>query len=325
MYCPNYRFFSCRRASKFLALCVWMAAGGCGRREKSPEPQPDADPGPQRPKKASVPPATPALTQWLGPNPSHLLWWRPPHRNAALLTDLFAFPARAASLYAATQARVQDTERFLGAPLAQSQALAFEHQGAFLTLLRVGPDTYKRLAQRVQSSGFALHEHHEWGCVDLPAVYPQTLCLLDAPDLAWVDRPRQASALQALRVARDLPPSAPRRTLDTALAQTPKPIALAYGYAPSLHLELAEDPLAFGFELHAYGQPNAQGQSGWKGHMQLIHPSPEQALATLRDPSALADHPKAQTLRQRAHLGKLGPQSLEIRLEVHGDDPALSP
>lgn len=310
--------------SALLSLLL-ITPWGCGRREAAPVKQSTPAASPASPAAPSQASSETKIEQWVDPQAPLMLRWRLPHRDADLLTDLFALPARAATLYKNGQDRIRDTERFLGAPLRDPQLLSQQMRVGQVSLIRLSPEDFDRAHKALQNPDLQLRQHYEWRCVDLPAHYAQSLCLLDKPDLAWVDRRSQAQALEALRVIRDLPASGQRRALEKAWSQPPAPSALLLGHTPSLHFELEQDPQAFTWELFEFGRPGPSGQAGWRGHLKMQHPAPGTAVATLRKAHALDDHPKAQTLRKRAHVGQLGPQALEIRLELHGDDPAMTP
>lgn len=309
-------------------LLLGGAALGCGRRDASkPQPSKQADqkvpaaaaPSPDRP-----PPQAPLL-QWLDSRSATVLLWRPPLRDASLLTDLFAFPARAAGLYQRSMARVQALESILGARLQSPEMLAYRSpdRARALTILRTNPLEYKTLRERLQHWEGAVTQHHEWPCIQPSRGSAWQLCALDSPDLAWVHQAQLAQDLDHLRQARDLPSNAQRRSIQRAWSASPAPQTLVYGYTPSLHLELDEDPLAFEWQLFTFGNSNAKGEPGWRGEMRMMHPNPGAAVPVLKGGAGLKDSPKAQALRARAHIAELSEQALEIRLEVHGDDPAF--
>lgn len=306
-----------RRAIPTTALGLALALLGCGRRDPSAAPKPQPQAKPQSPP--SPAPLVP-LSQWVEPNSSMVMRWRPPLRNATLLSDLFAFPARAGSLYQSSQARIQDAERLFGHPLKDPEMVAFRGAQGPIAVLR-SPQAYQDFDPQMAKSKIPVHKHHEWSCAELPSRYPQALCKLDKPDLAWVHRGHPDLDLENLRRSRDLPNTKARKALQEAAQQHPEPTAILFSFAPTLHLELDQDPTFFQWELFSFGRPDARGIPGWRGHSTMQHPDPTTASRTLKSAAGLEDNPQAQTLRQRAHVEQGPAGRVEIRLEVHGDAP----
>lgn len=321
------RFWAC------IALVLGMGtAAGCGRRDASQsKPRELADQKDPNPAAAAASPdpsktATPAtLLEWLDSRSATLLLWRAPLRDASLLTDLFAIPARAAGLYQSSQSRIEALESMLQSPLHNPEMLAYRSPDGTrsLTVIRSSPSDYQKIRQRMESWEGGVTMHHEWPCVQPSRSSVWQLCALDAPDLAWVHRRQVAQDLDALRQARDLPGNARVRSIQKTWSASPAPQTLLYGYAPSLHLELDEDPLGFEWSLFSFGNSNKNGEPGWRGELRMMHSNPALATKVLKEAKGLEDNPRAKALRARAHIGELSEQALEIRLEVHGDDPAI--
>lgn len=315
-----------RRVAMRAALTLLALGLGCGPRDASKRTEKAA----KTPEKPAPPAATPDATKpapplwsWVDSRAPLVMMWRPPHHNAQALADIFAFPAKAAQFYEQCQARVQDTERFLGRPLSSPELVAFtggQHHGS-IAVLRTSETDYSAIAAKINAPETRSMDAHEWRCAMLGAKHHQSLCLLDKPDIAWVPQRDPAGALDLLRMTRDLPPAPQQKALADAMKKTPRPIALLFSFAPSLHLELDEDPSSFQWTLFPFGQKDAKGRAGWTGLARMQHADPQGAIATLKSAQGLEDHPKAKTLRERAHLESPGPKLLEIHLEVHGDDP----
>lgn len=308
-----------RRAALLACVFSLVAAFSCRKEQAPPLPAPKVTAkAPARPHAGPEP-----FSKWCAPQSLLQLRWRTPHQNAALLADLFALPARAAQLYRSSQARVRDSERFLGQAIEQVELLSFRAPSLTrdLHLLRLSQAQYERLRQRFAQAAVRVDDHHEWQCAQLGPSYAQQLCLLDAPDIAWIDKHSTALDLQSLRQSRDLPDSPARRAFKEQWNQEPRPLLVMQSFVPSLHLELEQDPSYFRWELFEYGKKDRLGRPGWRGVMQLKVEQAATQIETLRAGEALADAPQAAALRQRAHIELLQEDALEIRLELHGDDP----
>lgn len=304
---------------------VFCLASAC--QPSSPQPK---DPPPVAPTPPVEPIAPPQeLLAWLDPDATLVLHWRPPAFEPQLLADLFAAPPALGFLYDDTQRRVQDTARLLPATGKGPQpwrALSFLRPGTWrsVTVLRLDDASFADLGKLVAQATYPVQQHHEWTCLSLPASYAHDLCILDAPDVAWVGKQSQGVDLWSLAQARDLPQSPSQRRFARSIQQEPSPSVVAHALAPFLHWELDQDPTQLEWTLTPYGRPGANGALGFRGLMRMAWtgPNSEQAQATLQKAALLQqDAPKAAKLRAKAHIAATSQHALEIRLEQHGDTP----